>query len=241
MFATLRSRLLPSALSVAGVAVSFASPAHSAALSIEVLDNGGLVGMSPLSRFGTAGFDGANSDFSSISVTANGPPTLPGGDLSSQTLDIRAAPAFTGTHTLTVDVFQTGINVGAGLGAESTFSVNNLIGVPGPATLSDYVNGTQTTLGTLLNTSTFAAGETVATDGPLLNVVGPAITADAEQYQITFTHPGQSASDTIQLTTGIPEPSTWAMTLLGFAVLGYLASRTRVRRARSESRSSANA
>lgn len=66
MFATLRSRLLLSALSVAGVAVGFASPAHSAALSIEVRDDGALVGMSPLSTSGSATLDETNSAFSSI-------------------------------------------------------------------------------------------------------------------------------------------------------------------------------
>ena len=86
-------------------------------------------------------------------------------------------------------------------------------------------NGTTNTLGTLLDTATFPAGRTNATVGPVLNTVGTALTADAQQYMITFSAPIESANDTIQTTTAIPEPSTWAMMLLGFAGLGFVSYR----------------
>jgi hypothetical protein len=143
-------------------------------------------------------------------------------------LDISASTGFIGTHVLEIDVFQTGVSSPPGSTTESTFTVNNLIGTPGPTTLNDYFNGTTNTLGTILTGATFPAGVTNETVGPTPNTIGPALTADAQQYLITFSSPIESANDTIQLTTAghaIPEPSTWAMMLLGIAGLGFVGYR----------------
>jgi hypothetical protein len=212
------------------VALAAAPVAHSAVLNISVFDNGTLVGSAPPSTFGISTFsDNGTLDpnFASIVVRANGPLILPNADLSSVTLDISAAAGFVGTHVLTIDVFQTGVSSPAGSNTESTFTVNNLIGAPGPTTESDFFNGTSSTLGTLLHTASFPAGTTNATVGPLLDTIGPALTADAQQYMITFSAPVESANDTIQTISraAIPEPSTWAMMLLGFAGLGFVSYR----------------
>jgi hypothetical protein len=90
-------------------------------------------------------------------------------------------------------------------------------------------------LGTPLETATFAAGTINDTVGPLANALGSPLTADAEEYAITFTARQRSANDTIQLVTdpGAPEPSTWAMMLLGLAGLGFAGYRqAKARRAR---------
>ena len=215
---------------VCAVALAGAPVAHSAVLNISVFDNSTLVGSAPPSTFGISTFsDNGTLDpnFASIVVRANGPGLLPNADLSSVTLDISAAAGFVGTHVLTIDVFQTGVSSPAGSTTKSTFTVNNLIGAPGPTTESDFFNGTTNTLGTLLDTASFPAGTTNATVGPLFNTVGPALTADAQQYMITFSAPVESANDTIQTISraAIPEPSTWAMMLLGFAGLGFVSYR----------------
>jgi hypothetical protein len=159
-----------------------------------------------------------NPLFSAITLTGSGFPALPQPDLSSVVLDVTSSSGFTGSHILTVDVFQNGLSV-PGATLSSTFTLNHLIGAPfGPSTLSDFVNGTASTLGNPLSAATFPAGTTNSTVGPDVN--GPLdVTADAQQYQITFTAPNQSANDTIQ-TLGIaavPEPSSLA--LLGGALL----------------------
>jgi hypothetical protein len=150
------------------------------------------------------------------------------------TLDISASTGFVGTHVLTVDVFQTGVLLPPGSTTESTFTVNNLIGTPGPTTLNDFFNGTSSTVGIPLAGASFPAGTVTDTVGPEANTIGPALTADAQQYTITFSEPVESANDTIQLTTAppsaIPEPSTWAMMVVGFGLLGLAA----IRRGRRE-------
>ena len=63
-----------------------------------------------------------------------GDPLVASPSLSSVTLDVSSSPIFVGgPHTLTIDVFQTGISAPIGTQVASTFTVNNLIGVPGPA------------------------------------------------------------------------------------------------------------
>lgn len=210
--------LLATALTAA-----FGASAPAATLVIHVLDNGTLVG-SAVSTTGTVA-DRVISDpaFDIIDISASGSPFLPGGDLSSVTLDVTSA-AISTTHTLDVQVFQTGLNVPAGLTERSTLTVNNLIGTPGPSTLSTFVNGTTSALGSLLVSHTFPLGTATGTFGPVATSAG-AITADAHQYIIGFHAPDQSANDTIQLTTGIPEPSTWAMMLVGLGFIGLIGSR----------------
>jgi hypothetical protein len=56
--------------------------------------------------------------------------------------------------------------------------------------------------------------------GPVSAATG-AFTSDETQFAINFTAASQSFGGSAQLTTGVPEPSTWAMMLIGFAGLGY--------------------
>lgn len=207
------------------------SPASSTVLTLEAFDNGVSVGVA-VSTTGTASLRVTDDPaFDIIDLSAAGSPFLPGGDLSSVTLNVTSG-AISTTHTLTVDVFQTGISVPAHTTENSTFTTNNLVGSPGPTTESTFADGTNHTLGTLLATHTFPLGTSNGTFGPISTSFG-AMNADAHQYLIGFHAPDQSANDTIQLTTGIPELSTWAMVLVGFAGLAWGAwSRKKVNRLR---------
>jgi hypothetical protein len=193
-----------------------------ATLNCTVTDNGVNVGTCLPSNNGALVLSAfTDPQFSSISLTGSGFPALPQPDLSSVTLNVTSATGFTGTHTLVVDVFQSGLAV-TGATLSSTFTINHLIGAPfGPSTLSDFINGTASTLGTPLNSASFAAGATNSTIGPDISGPFPSITADAQQYTVTFTAPGQSANDTIQLlgvTPSVVEPSSLA--LLGGSLVG---------------------
>lgn len=200
------------ALAFAVLAAAGAAPAHSALLTIDVFNDGTLVG-SASSATGIVHFTSTSiAGFDSVSVDANGLPALTGGDLSTTTLDVTSSGA--ATRTLTVDVAQTGVFVPHGT-ARSTFSTNNLIGIPGPATLSSFGDGA------LLASHTFPAGTLVASAGPFSTAIG-ALTSDAQTYVATFHGADESFNATSELTTAaIPEPSTWAMLLIGFGGLAF--------------------
>ena len=192
-----------------------AVPSAAATLDIEVFDNGTLID-SVSSVSGAATATSSDATFSNITVAAQGVPILPRADLSSVTLDATAASTFTGAHTLTVDVFQSGIS-GVG-GTRSTFTVNGLVNDPGPTTESTFADGA------LLASHTFPVGLLDGSVGPFSATAGP-FTTDEIQYSIAFTAADQSFGGSAQLTTNVPEPSTWAMLMIGFAGLMFAARR----------------
>lgn len=202
-------------------------PGAAQSLHLEVFDGATLVD-SITSTTGVFNLNTTDANFSTISVTGVGVPLVANPDLSTVTLDVKSATA--GTHVLTVDVFQTGVSASAGQKINSTLNINDLIGDAGPSTLGTFVNGTDTTLGTSLVSHTFPVGDLDDHFGPITSTLASALTADAEQYMITFTAAGQSANDTIQLSSTIPEPSTWAMLVSGFGLIALVGLQRRRRR-----------
>lgn len=212
-------------LSVA-VLASLATPA-AATLGIDVFDNGALIDQLTNVATGTALLTTNDAAFRDIQINVEGSPVLPLADLSTTSLDATTSSGLTGTHVLTIDVFQTSVN-GRGP-TQSTFTVNGLIGNPGPTTEATFAGGTASTLGTELASHTFPVGLTTGSAGPIDAPFGP-FTADAIQYSIDFTHANQSFGGSAELTTSVPEPSTWAMLIIGFGFMAWgAATRRRVR------------
>jgi hypothetical protein len=196
-------------LLASAVLASLATPA-AATLQIEVFDNGTLIDNVTGITTGAASLTANDANFANITINAQGSPILPNADLSSVTLDATAAVGFTGSHTLTVDILQSAI---AGTGNTlSTFTVNGLTNDPGPTTESTFANGG------LLASHTFPVALLDGAFGPVSAATG-AFTSDETQFAVDFTAPRQSFGGSIQLTTGVPEPSTWALMLLGFGLL----------------------
>ena len=100
----------------------------------------------------------------------------------------------------------------------STFTVNGLINDPGPTTESTFADGA------LLASHTFPVALLDGSFGPVSAATG-AFTSDETQFAINFTAGSQSFGGSAELTTEVPEPSTWAMMLLGFAGLGLVGYR----------------
>lgn len=199
-------------------------PAAAGILGINVLDNGVIIDSLSGITTGTASLTTSDAAFSNITVNAQGAPVLPLADLSTVTLDATASSGFTGTHTLTIDVFQTAIN---GLGPVfSTFTINGLIGGPGPTTESTFEGGSSSTLGSLLATHTFPVGDVNDHFGPVSSSTG-AFTADAIEYGIAFTAANQSFGGSAELTTNVPEPATWAMAAIGFGLMALFGRKAR--------------
>jgi hypothetical protein len=198
-------------ITTALIAAFGAAPAHAATLGIEVFDNGALIDNITGITTGAASLSTNDTAFSNITINAQGSPILPKADLSSVTLDATAAAGFSGAHTLTIDVLQGAV---AGTGNTlSTFTVNGLVNDPGPTTESTFADGV------LLASHTFPVGLLDGSFGPVATATS-AFTSDEIQYSIAFTAADQSFGGSAQLTTGVPEPSTWAMLTLGFGFLG---------------------
>jgi hypothetical protein len=201
------NRLLLAAALLAATAV----PA-SATLQIEVFDNGSLIDNVTGITTGAASLTANDANFANITINAQGSPILPNADLSSVTLDATAAVGFSGSHELTIDVLQSDI---AGRGNTlSTFTVNGLTNDPGPTTESTFASGG------LLASHTFPAALLDGSFGPVSAAAG-VFTTDETQFAIDFTAPRQSFGGSVQLTTGVPEPSTWAMMLIGFGFMAW--------------------
>jgi len=187
-----------------------------ATLQIEVFDNGALIDNVTGITTGAASLTANDANFANITIAAQGSPILPNADLSSVTLDASAAAGFTGSHILTVDVLQSAIS-GRG-GTLSTFTVNGLTNDPGPTTESTFADGG------LLASHTFPVALLDGSFGPVSAAAGT-FTSDETQFAVDFTAPRQSFGGSIQLTTGVPEPSTWAMLALGFGLMGLMGFR----------------
>jgi hypothetical protein len=209
-------RLLLAAALLAATAVPAA-----ATLQIEVFDNGALIDNVTGITTGAASLTANDANFANITINAQGSPILPNADLSSVTLDATAALGFTGSHELTVDILQSAIT---GFGNTlSTFTVNGLTNDPGPTTESTFANGG------LLASHIFPAALLDGSFGPVSAATG-AFSSDETQFAIDFTAPRQSFGGSVQLTTGVPEPSTWVMLGIGFGFMAWGAStRRRVR------------
>jgi hypothetical protein len=199
-------------LTTAVLAAIGAGPAK-ATLSIEVFDNGTLIDNITGITTGAASLTANDANFANITINAQGSPILPKADLSAVTLDATAAAGFSGSHELTIDVIQSAIT-GTG-NTLSTFTVNGLTNDPGPTTERTFADGG------LLATHTFPATLLDGSFGPVSAAAG-AFTSDEAQFAIDFTAPRQSFGGSVQLVTGVPEPSTWAMLVLGFGLLSLL-------------------
>jgi hypothetical protein len=204
-------------LLAAALLAATAVPA-AATLQIEVFDNGALIDNVTGITTGAASLTANDANFANITINAQGSPILPNADLSSITLDATAALGFTGSHTLTVDILQSAI-FGTG-NTLSTFTVNGLTNDPGPTTESTFADGG------LLASHVFPAALLDGSFGPVSAATG-AFSSDETQFAIDFTAPRQSFGGSIQLTTGVPEPSTWVMLGIGFGFMAWGASTRR--------------
>jgi hypothetical protein len=205
------------AATVSALAIIAAAAPANATLQIEVFDNGVLFADFTGFTTGVAAVEIANDpNFANITINAQGSPILPKADLSSVTLDATTSSSFSGTHTLTVDTLQSSIT-GTG-NTLSTFTVNGLVNDPGPTTESTFADGA------LLASHTFPVALLDGSFGPVSAATG-AFTSDETQFAINFTAASQSFGGSAQLTTGVPEPRTWAMLIVGFGLMALLGVR----------------
>jgi hypothetical protein len=201
-------KLTLAALLAGTAALAWTSPAN-AIVNISFLDGVTPIPLACISTTGTETCTGGDANFSVITGTVTGSPAIPAPDIGTTTFDVTSLTG--GTHVLTIDSTQTGINVPGPLFTTTTDTYNGLINSPGPVSFEQIVDG-----GSLNSTNLGPAAGVVT--AVFNNGVNGAITSDEQIIKATFTAATQDLEATMEFVGIVPEPAS--MTLLGSALLG---------------------
>ena len=210
------------------LALGMATQAEAAPqLSARILEDGALVaGSATSSSTGTLFFSGQSTNFSVLSALSLGSPMVPQPALDVQTTSVSTTRNFSGTHTLTFLVTQTGLDsssAGAPLAAlASSFTANFLIGTAAvrSVTVASYADAANTAFGTsqLLASRTYTSGPTNASGALVSNpTLDGSLFSETVVITATFTGGNAVLNASAQI-VAVPEPASLA--LLGMGLLG---------------------
>lgn len=200
-----------------GMAIAAAAPANAAVFFAYQLQPDGAINAVAANQIGTSGLyqGGSTAGGFTFTFNASGLPALPSPGLSSQTITVQSDGAK--TDRLTLYVGQTDNAAFSGILA-SSFTSQGLTGGASSVTMSTYYNtaGGVVYTGTGIGSATFSGLDTQATGSGPLNLAAGFTTL--QRYDLTFTGAG-TFNDTIQI-SGVPEPTTWGMMIVGFGLMG---------------------
>ena len=213
---------IPRLTAVLIATTSAVSAAHSATISIGTGLNGGAIttqasGATP----GPVSFSGPVGGYNINVVDAV--------DLTTTSLNSNAQDATsTGTSDV-LDIYVSVLDITGLSGLKEALSglTANFLTAGWTVTESTFEDNSNTVFGmaNLLTTHTFTSGPDTFSGLASVDVTSPF--SVTELYQVRSGGISGAANDTIDLTAVVPEPSTWAMMGIGFAVLGFIGLRSR--------------
>ena len=156
-----------------------------------------------------------------------------GTDLTAASLNSNAQDATTAGTSDVLDIFVSVSDIAGLSGLQTALSglTVNFLTAGWTVTESTFEDNTNAVFGmtNLLTTHTFTSGPAIFSGLASISVTSPF--SVTELYQISSNGLRGAANDTIDLSSAVPEPSTWALLGIGFAAIGLAG----FRRARARS------
>ena len=203
-----------SALSGVALLVTLASAAEASLVTIGLSIGGGAPTFQASGQNQVSVINGVSQ------ITAFSAPLLPTDLLDSTSLNITTG----GAVTFSVFITAQGLTSPTGLNTFTSSFTSNILPAGWTVTEATFIdagNGLFTT-GSPLSSATFnAIGTSVKT---ALGNAGAGPYSLTERYTVNATGAG-TVSSTISMSSAVPEPSTWAMMILGFIGVGFMAYR----------------
>ena len=198
-------------------------------LSIQVFDNGTLIGSTSNVAGGFASLSTSDNFFSSVAVSAAGVPLTANPGLATTTLDTRSNPG-SADRLLSIQVTQTGLTGFPSGSLSNTFTGNTLLsgGNYSTFTIANYIDASNTAFGTgiLLAAANYSnLGLGSFSTGPVVTSVTPGgLFSETTIYTILFTGGEATISGSAQLigVAAVPEPMSLALFGAGLLGLGFV-------------------
>jgi PEP-CTERM motif len=217
--------LLASAMLAATIGLASAQ----STIQINIFEDGTSIAFATSVGGGSASINTGTPDFSQITVGTTGNPLTPFPDFGTTNTSV-STNFLNGPHTLLILATQFGIPPSNPVSEAflNTFTTNTLVGGANVAsvTFGNFVDPLNTPFAETqsIGTSTFFSSGILSNLPGVGNGLNGPLFSETMALQLVFNGGISQVQSTDQISAGVagvPEPSTWAMMLIGFAGLGF--------------------